>query len=122
VVFVADDSAVFQFVPDVVVEISSALIVRSNDERTARAVGVLSRDGVEALMSIRNLMDAALTLERRDGFTHSAMSQIVDDLLEGWIILPNDFIELRRAHPGVLKLFERPSGFDRLVLPGIANH
>jgi hypothetical protein len=33
--FAADDTAVLQLLPDVIVELSPALIVRGNDERTA---------------------------------------------------------------------------------------
>ena len=66
-------------------------------------------------------MHTALALELRDRFTDAPVSEIVDDLLQPWICLPNDLIELRRAHPGILKLFEWPTGVDGLVLPGITN-
>lgn len=49
------------------------------------------------------------------------MRQIVHDLLQGRILLPDDVIELCRVHPGVLQLLERTAGVDRLVLPGVAD-
>ena len=88
--------------PDVVVELSPALIVGSDDERTTRAVRVVPCDGVEPLVPIRNLMNTTLILKLRDGLTHSAVRQIVDDLLQARILLPNDLIELGRSHAGVL--------------------
>jgi hypothetical protein len=117
----SDDTAIFEFVPDVVVELSAALIVWSHDERPAGAVGVLSSDGVEAFVSIWNFMHTALPLELRDGFTDPPVSEIVDDLLQPWILLPNDLIELGGTHPGILKLFEWPAGVNGLVLPGVTN-
>src|SRR5207249_6141314 len=45
----------------------------------------------------------------------------VNDLLQFGILLPNDLVELRRAHAGVLKLLERTASVDRLVLPRIAD-
>jgi hypothetical protein len=118
---VSDDTAVFQFVPDVVVELSAALIVWSHDERPTGAVGVVSSDGIEAFVPVWNFMHTALALELRDGFTDAPVSEIVDDLLQAWICLPDDLIELRRTHPGILKLFEWPTGVDGLVLSGISN-
>jgi len=117
----SDDTAIFQFVPDVVVELSAALVVRSHDERPAGAVGVVSSDGVEAFMSVWNLMYTALPLELRDGFTDAPVSKIVDDLFQPGILLPNDVIELRCTHPGILELFEWPTGVHGLVLPCVAN-
>jgi hypothetical protein len=117
----SDDTAVFQFVPDVVVELSAALIVWSHDKRPTGAVGVVSSDGVEAFVPVWNFMHAALALELRDGFTDAPVSEIVDDLLQPWILLSHDLIELGRAHPGILKLLEWPAGVHGLMLSGIAN-
>jgi hypothetical protein len=120
-VVASDDTPVFEFVPDVVVELSPALIVWSHDERPTGAVGVVSSDGIEAFVPVWNFMHTALALELRDGFTDAPVSEIVDDLLQAWICLPDDLIELRRTHPGILKLFEWPAGVDGLVLSGISN-
>ena len=108
-VLTAHNTAILQLVPDVVVEFSPGLIIGSDNERTTRAVRVVPCDGIEALVPIRNLVDATLILKLRDSLTHSAVRQIVDDLLQARILLPNDLIELRRTHPSVLKLFEWPT-------------
>jgi hypothetical protein len=117
----SDDTAVFQFVPNVVVELSPALIVWSHDERPTGSAGVVSSDGVEAFVPVWNFMHTALALELRDGFTDAPVSKIVDDLFQPGILLPNDVVELRRAQPGILKLLEWPTGVHGLVLPRIAN-
>lgn len=57
-VFVADDAAILQLLPDVIVELPPALIVGSNNECAARAVGVVSGDRFESLFPIRNLVNA----------------------------------------------------------------
>jgi hypothetical protein len=62
-VLAADDSPILQLLPDVVVQLSPALIVGGNHERAARAVGVVSGDGIESLFPIRNLVNAPLALE-----------------------------------------------------------
>jgi hypothetical protein len=117
----SDDTAVFQFVPDVVIDLLPAPIVWSHDERPTGAAGVVSSDGVEAFAPVWDFMHAALTLELRDGFTDAPVSKIVDDLFQPGILLPNDVVELRRAQPGILKLLEWPTGVHGLVLPRIAD-
>ena len=67
-------------------------------------------------------MNPTLPVEFRDGFTYAAVRQIVNDLPQFGILLPNDLIELRRAHAGVLKLLEWAARVDGLVLASIADH
>jgi hypothetical protein len=50
------------------------------------------------------------------------MRQIVNDLFQARIRLPNDLVELCGLHSGVLQLLEGASGFDTLVLSGVADH
>jgi hypothetical protein len=66
-------------------------------------------------------MHTALALELRDRFPDAPVSEIVDDLFQPGILLPNDVVELRCAHAGILKLLEWPAGVHGLVLPRIAN-
>ena len=117
----SDDTPIVQFVPDVVIELSPALIVWGHDERPTGAVGVVPSDGSEAFVPVWNFMHTALALELRDGFPDAPVSEIVDDLLQAGICLPDDLIELGRAHPGILKLLEWPAGVHGLVLPRIPN-
>src|SRR5712691_324569 len=67
-------------------------------------------------------MNSTLPVKLGDSLTHTTMRQIVNYLLQFGILLPNDLIELRRAHAGVLKLLERTASLDRLVLARIADH
>ena len=50
------------------------------------------------------------------------MRQIVNDLFQARIRLPNDLVELCGLHSGVLQLLEGAPGFDTLVLSGVADH
>jgi hypothetical protein len=50
-----------------------------------------------------------------------AACKLLDGLLQGRVLLPDDFVKVRRPHPGFLKLLEWPPGLDSLVLASVAH-
>jgi hypothetical protein len=121
VILAGDVPVDFQLVPDVLVQISPRLIVRSDDERPIGASRVVTSDCLQPLSAIGYLMNASLALEFRYRFADASVCQIVDDTLQIRISLSNDLIEFRCIHSSLLELFERPSGIDRLVLAAVTN-
>jgi hypothetical protein len=66
-------------------------------------------------------MHTALFIEPRDATSYVSAGQLLDCLFQGGILLPNDLIESRRSHSGVLHLFERPAGVHGLMLPRVSD-
>jgi hypothetical protein len=66
-----------------------------------------------------HLMHAALPVKTLDRSSHLTMSQLFDGSFQLRVALTHDLIELRRAHPRFLKLRERATRFDGLMLAGV---
>ena len=70
---------------------------------------------------IGDLMHATLPAKIVDSFPHLAAASCSTVSFSKRVFLPNDLIELRRLHSGLLQLLERLSGIDGLMLPRIAD-
>ena len=66
-------------------------------------------------------MDAVLRIELLDCLLHLSACEMLHDFLEGWVFLPNDFVESSSLDSGFLQLLIRCSGFHGLVLACITN-
>ena len=66
------------------------------------------------------LMHSALPVKAFDGGSHLTVRQLFDGSFQLRVALTHDLIELRRAHPRFLKLRERATRFDGLVLARVA--
>jgi hypothetical protein len=51
-------------------------------------------------------MNAILPIQRAHRTVDARVCQVFDDLLQRWIALPHDCVEVRGAHPGLLQLLE----------------
>jgi hypothetical protein len=49
------------------------------------------------------------------------VGELFDGLFQCGVFLANDFVEVRRLHPGFLKLLEWPPGLHSLVLASVAR-
>src|SRR5580700_10604382 len=66
-------------------------------------------------------MDSALPVKTLHCFAHFAACKLLDYLLQFLVFLAHDLFELHRSHTRVLELREWSSGFDRLMLPTVAD-
>jgi hypothetical protein len=66
-------------------------------------------------------MYAALFIESRDTISYISTGKLLDRFFERRVLLPNDLIEPRGSHSGVLHLLERPAGVYGLMLPRVAD-
>ena len=48
-------------------------------------------------------------------------AQLLDDLLQGRVVLPDDVVEMDGLHTGLLELLIGPPGLDGLMLAGVAD-
>ncbi len=60
-------------------------------------------------------------LEVLDGPAHLAARQLLDDVLEGGVLLPDDLVQPDGLHPGLLELLIGAPGLDRLMLADVAH-
>ncbi len=66
-------------------------------------------------------VDAILRSQQLDPFDHLAGRHRFHHLAEAFVLLANDFIQPRHVHAGVLQFRKDAAGFDRLMLPRIAD-
>jgi hypothetical protein len=111
----------FEFVPNPVVELLPRLVVWRDDEGPLAAGRVVASDRAEPLLSVGDLVHASLLTKLRDGFTYPTLRQVLNDVLEICIALPDDFVQLRRLHAGVLELLERLASIHCLVLARVSD-
>ena len=66
-------------------------------------------------------MHAALLIEVLDRVTHLAARQVLDDGLEGGVLLPHDVVEPHGLEARLLELLIGAAGFHGLVLAHVAH-
>ena len=66
-------------------------------------------------------MHPALLLETLDRLADLTIGKFLDRLLQGWVFLPDDLIEMGRVEACFLELLERAAGFDTLMLAAITH-
>jgi hypothetical protein len=118
---VGDCAALPLFDMDGAIEFRAGLVVRRDDKGSFRLLGVGLRDGFNACVVVRDLMHAALLIELGDRVVDFAARELLDGFFQCRIFLPDDFIQARRLHSGLLQLLVRPARIDRLVLAYIAD-
>src|SRR5271169_5282015 len=106
---------------DALVDLHTRAIIGRNHQRVLRQLCVLLRDSGDALVMGLNLMDSALPVKILYCFLYFALGKLLDYLFQFWVFLAHDLFELHRFHTGVLELREGPPGFDRLMLPPVAD-
>jgi hypothetical protein len=65
-------------------------------------------------------MHAALPVKTLDRNSHLTVRQLFDGSFQLRVALTHDLIELRRAHPSILKLREGTACFDGFMLARVA--
>ena len=70
---------------------------------------------------VRDLMHPPLLPEVPNGVLDLAMGELLHGFLQGRILLADDFVQVRRVHPGFLELLKRPAGFHALVLARVTQ-
>src|SRR5208282_4875449 len=80
----------------------------------------LACDGRDALLTPFHFMHAALPVKAFDGRANLTTRQLLNSSLQFRVLLSHALFEPHRPHPGFLKLRERPTCFDGLMLPRIA--
>ncbi len=103
------------------VELRARVVGGRDHQRVLGAPRVPPRDGRHALPSIRNLMDAPLRLQPRDGGGRLAPRELLDHLPELGRLLPDDGVQPHRPHPALPHLREHPAGLDRFMLPRVPH-
>jgi hypothetical protein len=66
-------------------------------------------------------MHAALPRKILNRVLDLAVGKLFDGLSQSRVSLANDFVQVRRPHPGFLKLLEWSPGFHSLVLAGVTH-
>jgi hypothetical protein len=66
-------------------------------------------------------MHAATPLKVLNRLADLAVGKMLDGLSQSRVFLANDFVEVRRVHPGFLKLLERSSCLHSLVLARVTH-
>ena len=56
-----------------------------------------------------------------DGGAHVAARQLLDDVLQGGVLLPHDVVQADRLDAGLLELLIRAAGLDGLMLADVAD-
>lgn len=106
---------------DHAVQFRSRLVIRRDHKRPFRLRCIASRDFLHARITVTHFVDTALLLEFAHRFAHSAPSQLLDHVLQSFLLLPHDLIQPRGSHAGCLQLLERLACVYCLVLPRIAD-
>jgi len=98
------------------IDLGARTIVRRNHKCAFGGLCILARDGGDAFLMALHFMHAALPVKTFDGGSHLTVCQLLDGLLQLRVALPHDLFQLHRAHSRFLKLRERATRFDGLVL------
>ena len=106
---------------DGLVDLHPRLIVWRHDQRPVRIPGVGVRDGGEPLLAVGDFVHAPLVFEIVDGPEHVAARQLLDDVPEGWVLLPDDLVQPDGLHSGLLELLIGAARLDRLMLADVAH-
>src|SRR5882724_5191848 len=81
----------------------------------------MPRNRLDAFLRIDDLLDFAVLPQGLDSGHGLPMSQHFNCRLQGWVFLPDDLLEFRGSHAGILQLLERAACFDALMLTGVAD-
>ena len=68
-----------------------------------------------------DFVHAPLVLEVVDGAVHLAARQLLDDVLEGGVLLPDDVVQSDGLDAGLLELLIGAPGVDGLMLADVAH-
>ena len=102
------------------IDLRARTVIWRNHKCAFGRLGILARDGGDALLMPLHFMDSALPAKALDCRANFATRQLLDCLLQLRVALPDNLVQLRRPHTRFLKLRERPARFDSLMLPRIA--
>jgi hypothetical protein len=101
------------------VDLHAGAVVGRDYQRTLRRLRVFLRYCGDAILTLCNLMDAALPLQALHGLAHLAPRKLLDHLFQLQVFLPDNLFEFDCLHARVLELREGTPGLDRLMLPPI---
>ena len=76
---------------------------------------------VNRSLPVGDFVHAALVLEVADGPAHLAARELLDDVLEGRVLLPHDVVEADGLDARLLELLIRAPGVDGLMLADVAH-
>ncbi len=103
------------------VDFLAAEVIRGYHEGVFRAVEVGVCYSGKAVLPFSGFVNAALFSQFFYAFSNFSIRHQDDGSLQVGILLPNNFVELRGLHAGILQFAEYPAGFHRLVLPYVTH-
>src|SRR5579883_121146 len=110
-----------QLLPNGEVQIAPGGIVGRNNQRIFRRSGIHPSNGLNTLLPVRDFLNASLISECDKSGGTPAMRQQFNGGLERRVFLPDNLVQLCRAHSRLLQLLERTARFHSLVLARIAD-
>lgn len=95
-----------QLSADGLVDVAAGSMVRRDDDGVLRARGVALGDGLDALLRISNLSEAALRVEHGNTLGGFVLAKVLHGFPQFGVFLTHDVVKPRGAHPGLLQMLQ----------------
>src|ERR1017187_4916450 len=105
---------------DSLVDLRAGAVVGRDDQRVIGRLGILLGNSRDTVFMTWHLMDAALPLHTGDSLSHLAARKLLDGLLQLWIALADNLLQLHRLHARVLELGKDAARLNGFMLAGVA--
>src|ERR1019366_6325315 len=105
---------------DGLVDLRAGSVVGRDYQRVIGRLGIFLGNSRDTVFMTWHLMDAALPLHTGDSLSHLAARKLLDGLLQLWIALADDLLQLHRLHARVLELGEDAARLDGFMLASVA--